>query len=81
MPSKVFQARDYKYQLITFEVPGLTLATCEGVTLMQSDDGLFSVVYGLDVKSQLDHDRAARAFGHAVFHALACNGAIEPCAD
>lgn len=39
--------------------------------------GRFTVTYGKQVRSGLSYAEAAREFGLCVFHALACDGALN----
>lgn len=38
---------------------------------------MFAVVYGADIRTNLDYNQACTEFGHCVFHALQCNGKID----
>lgn len=47
------------------------------VTLLQTSRGRYTVVYGKEIRTGLDYDTAAVAYGHSVMHALACAGKLE----
>jgi hypothetical protein len=48
-----------------------------GVKVIQTGVDRFTVSYGLQVKTGLNYEHAAREFGECVFHALACDGLID----
>lgn len=47
------------------------------VTVEQNSRGAFRVTYGQQIKTGLDYAEAADEFGKCVFHALACDGALD----
>lgn len=47
------------------------------VSLHQRVDGTFAVIYGADVKSDLDLDGAARNLGYSILHSISCLGKLD----
>lgn len=47
------------------------------VKVEQTGRDSFTVTYGLKIKKGLNYARAAAEFGECVFHALACDGALD----
>ena len=47
------------------------------VELVQHGRNKFSVIYGKQVKTNLDYGKAAFEFGSAVMHAAACKGTLD----
>lgn len=46
------------------------------IALTQQGHELFTVIYGLEVKTRLNYENAAAAFGEAVMHYAACESLI-----
>lgn len=43
----------------------------------QTEEGVFTVTYGLQQKTGLDYAQAAKELGECIFHYLVCEGLIE----
>ncbi len=56
------------YENLTFGYP---------IRLIQNGKDKFTVVYGLQVKSDLSYGQAAKEFGCAIMHALAYEGKLD----
>lgn len=56
--------------------PFYAATTDDLITLQQATTGrkLFTVTYGLEVKSGLNHDLACAALGSAILHNARCEG-------
>lgn len=68
-------ATNYKHEQETIKWPkGNAIAACGQVYLIRQRRKVFSVVYGLQVSSELSQDRAAYEFGNSVFHQAQCAG-------
>lgn len=48
-----------------------------GVKLEQTGVDRFTVTYGKQIKSRLNYGQAAREYGAAIMHALACDGELD----
>lgn len=47
------------------------------IELSQRGPDDFCVIYGKQVKAELNYTQAAHEFGECIFHALACDGKIN----
>jgi len=47
------------------------------VSLMQRGQDCFTVIYGRQVRSDLNYGEAAKELGQAIMHALACDGKLD----
>ncbi len=47
------------------------------IQLIQNGVDRFTVVYGLQIKRELDYGRAAKELGSCLMHMLACEGKLD----
>lgn len=51
------------------------------ISLQQSGNNKFTVIYGLQVNKNLSYAKAAKELGEAIMHALACEGKLTHVSD